>query len=228
MNTCPEKYDSLERDRLVVSKGHAGPALYSILADLGFFSVEDLDTLNQGGTFLPSHCDMNLTPGIDMSTGSLGQGFSCAVGIAIGQKMLEVPYHTYAIIGDGESNEGQIWEAAMAAAQYRLNNLIAFTDYNKMEIDGYLNDVMDIADITSKWLSFGWFVQRVNGHDFDSMNHAVDRAKKELTRPSMIILDTIKGKGFSPAEGMLSSHNMKFDIETAQKAVSDLYEGVAR
>lgn len=215
----PKKPD---RDKLVLSKGHAGPALYSILADKGFFPESWLDDLNQGGTHLPSHCDMNLTPGIDMTTGSLGQGFSCSLGIALGDRMNGYDNIVYSIIGDGESNEGQIWEAAMAASQYKLGNLIAFTDYNKMELDGWMNEIMDIADITSKWLSFGWYVQRVNGHDFIELNRAIENSKKDTNRPSMIILDTIKGKGFKYGEGKIESHNMKFGIDIAEKAIKEL------
>lgn len=223
-----ENWPKRDRNSFVLSKGHAGPALYCILADKGFFPKETLDTLNRGGTILPSHCDMNLTPGIDMTTGSLGQGLSCAVGMALANKMDGIDQKIYAVIGDGESNEGQIWEAAMAGSQYKLNNLIVFTDYNKMEIDGYVEDVMDIADITSKWLSFGWYVQRVDGHDFSAMDTAINKAKAEKSRPSMIILDTVKGKGFSPGEGKLESHNMKFTYKIAEEAVAQLNKEGAR
>ncbi len=215
----PKKPD---RDKLVLSKGHAGPTLYSILADKGFFPEHWLETLNRGGSHLPSHCDMNLTPGIDMTTGSLGQGFSCSVGMALGDRMNGFDNIIYSIIGDGESNEGQVWEAGMAAAQYKLGNLIAFTDYNKMELDGWMHEIMDIADITSKWLAFGWYVQRVNGHDFIQIDQAIENAKMETQRPSMIILDTIKGKGFNYGEGKVESHNMKFGVEIAEKAVAAL------
>ena len=206
------------RDKLVLSKGHAGPALYSVLADKGFFPKEWLHTLNAGDSQLPSHCDMNRTPGIDMTTGSLGQGISAAIGIALANRLDKIDKKIYLIIGDGESNEGQIWEGAMAAAHYKLNHLIAFTDNNKMQIDGYVRDVMNIEDIGAKWSAFGWYVQRVNGHDFEEMSFAIERAHKEISRPSMIILDTIKGKGAFFAEGKLENHNMKVDYETARKA----------
>lgn len=206
------------RDKLVLSKGHAGPALYSVLADKGFFPKEWLHTLNAGDSQLPSHCDMNRTPGIDMTTGSLGQGISAAIGIALANRLDKIDKKIYLIIGDGESNEGQIWEGAMAAAHYKLNHLIAFTDNNKMQIDGYVRDVMNIEDIGAKWSAFGWYVQRVNGHDFEEMSFAIERAHKETARPSMIILDTIKGKGAFFAEGKLENHNMKVGYETARKA----------
>lgn len=208
----------------MLSKGHAGPALYSTLATRGFFPVEWLCTLNVGGTRLPSHCDMNRTPGIDMTTGSLGQGLSAAIGICLGNRLDGRARKVYAIIGDGETNEGQIWEAAMAATQFKLNHLIAFTDYNKLQIDGFMHEVMDIDDLNSKWVSFGWFVQRVNGHDFEEMDLAIARAKAEAFRPSMIILDTKKGKGAFFAENKAESHNMAIDPKAAQAAMAMLRE----
>lgn len=210
------------RDQLVLSKGHAGPALYSTLATKGFFPTQWLETLNQGGTRLPSHCDMNRTPGIDMTTGSLGQGLSAAIGICLGNRLDHVDATVYAILGDGELNEGQVWEAAMAAAQFRLHRLIGFVDYNKLQIDGPMHEVMSIEDLTSKWVAFGWFVQRVNGHDFQELDVAVTRAKAEAYRPSMIVLDTIKGKGAAFAEGKVESHNMVFSHEVARKAIEQL------
>jgi transketolase len=209
-----------DRDKLVLSKGHAGPTLYAILADLGFFPKEWLATLNRGGSRLPSHCDMNLTPGVDMTTGSLGHGLSAAVGMALGHRLDELPGRIYAIIGDGECNEGQVWEAAMAAAQFGLDNLIAFLDYNKMELDGCLEDVMDIADITAKWVSFNWAVQRIDGHDYRQLEKAILRAQAQRGRPSMIVLDTIKGKGCSFAENRVESHHMAFDLTQAREAIA--------
>ncbi|MDR0712924.1 MAG: transketolase [Bacteroidales bacterium] len=218
MDVSPTDPRKTVRDKLVMSKGHAGPALYSVLANKGFFPEEWLHTLNAGGTRLPSHCDMNRTPGVDMSTGSLGQGISAAIGIALANRLDGIDKKVYLIIGDGESNEGQIWEGAMAAAHFKLNHLIAFTDYNKMQIDGYVHEIMNVEDLNAKWNAFGWFVQRVNGHDFEDMNMAVERAKKEPYRPSMIILDTIKGKGAFFAERNLANHNMNVSYETAQEA----------
>lgn len=211
-----------DRDMLVLSKGHAGPALYSTLALKGFFPTEWLDTLNQGGTNLPSHCDRTKTPGIDMTTGSLGQGLSAACGMAYARKLDKNGCYVYAIIGDGESQEGQNWEAAMFAAQYKLDHLIAFTDYNKMQIDEMVENVVNIAPLEDKWTSFGWFTQRVNGHDISAMHEAVEKAKAQTGKPSMIILDTIKGKGASFCEGKLSNHNMNFDMEVANKAIAEI------
>lgn len=224
MRVDPENPTEMDRDRLVLSKGHAGPALYSTLAYHGFFPQDWLHTLNVGGTNLPSHADMNRTPGIDMTAGSLGQGLSAAVGIALGNRIDRRDYFTYCIIGDGESNEGQVWEAAQSAAQWKLDTLIAFTDYNKMQLDGWMTDIMNVEDLNAKWLSFGWFVQRVDGHDFAQMEMAIERAKAEPCRPSMIILDTIKGKGASIAEYNPANHSMNFDYETAQKLIAELRE----
>jgi transketolase len=211
-----------DRDKLILSKGHAGPTLYAILADLGFFPREWLATLNRGGSRLPSHCDMNLTPGVDMTTGSLGHGLSAGVGMAIGHRLDKLPGRIYVVIGDGECNEGQVWEAAMSAAQFGLDNLIAFLDYNKMELDGYMEEVMDIADITAKWVSFNWFVQRIDGHDYRQLEKAILRAQAQRGRPSMIVLDTVKGKGCSFAENRVESHHMVFDITKAREAIAIL------
>ncbi len=222
MNVDPANPRMETRDKLVVSKGHSGPALYAVLADKGFFPKEWLHTLNQGGTRLPSHCDMNQTPGIDFTTGSLGQGTSAAMGIALADKMKGIDAHTYLIIGDGESQEGQVWEAAMFGAHYKLGNMIAFTDYNKMQIDGETADVMGIDDITTKWNGFGWHVQRIDGHNVAAIAKAIDNAQKVTDRPSMIVCDTIKAKGFAPAEGLVSSHSMAFTYETAKEAIAVL------
>ncbi len=227
MHIDPADPAKADRDRLVLSKGHAGPALYSVLADKGFFPREWLHTLNQGGTRLPSHCDMNRTPGIDMTTGSLGQGLSAAVGLALANRLDDRQRHVYCIIGDGESNEGQIWEAAMAAAHYRLGHLIGFTDYNKMQIDGITRQIMSIDDINAKWVAFNWHVQRVDGHDLAALDAAIDAAKAETGRPSMIIMDTIKGKGAAFAEGKISSHNMPLDYQTALQAIAAMDESAA-
>ncbi|MBN2325006.1 MAG: transketolase [Spirochaetes bacterium] len=211
-----------DRDRMVLSKGHAGPTLYAILSDVGFFPKDWLHTLNEGGTRLPSHCDMNKTPGIDMSTGSLGQGLSAAVGMALGLRTDGIDSVVYSIIGDGECHEGQIWEAAMAAAHFKLHNLVAFVDYNKMALDGYIDEVMNVEDLTSKWVAFGWYTQRVDGHDFNQLEGAIDKALKEPLRPSMIVMDTVKGKGCFFAEGKITSHKMPFSYRDAEEAIAQL------
>jgi transketolase len=212
------------RDRLVLSKGHGGPALYSTLALKGFIPIEELDTLNRPNTHLPSHCDMRLTNGIDMSTGSLGQGFSAATGMAVAAKMDKRDFYIYTIIGDGESQEGQIWEAAMCAGGRKLDNLIAFTDYNKMQIDGLIEDINGLEPLDKKWEAFGWYVQKVDGHDIKQILYAVDNAKKLKGKPNMIILNTIKGKGGYFCENMLASHNMNISEDAWKKAIAILEE----
>ena len=224
MYTNPENPRDPKRDRLVLSKGHAGPALYSVLAKKGFFPVEWLDTLNEGGTSLPSHCDRNLTPGIDMTTGSLGQGLSAAVGIALALKLDKRDSRVFAIIGDGESQEGQNWEASMSAAQFKADNLIAFTDYNHMQIDGEVQDVMNLDSLVDKWSSFGWNTVKINGHDFNQIEEAIHAASLVKDKPSMIILETIKGRGCSFAEGKLGSHNMPVSKEQLEEALLALKE----
>jgi len=211
-----------ERDRLVVSKGHAGPAVYAALALRGFFPKDWLATLNKGGTSLPSHCDRNKTPGIDMTTGSLGQGFSAAIGIALGLKIDKKNQTVYTIIGDGESNEGQIWEGALFAGFQKLPNLIAFTDYNKQQLDGFTKDVLDMGNIAAKWESFGWFTQEVDGHDIAALDAAIEKTSAEKEKPSMIVMHTIKGKGCSFAEGVEKNHSMAFDMEKAKEAIAAL------
>ena len=224
MHVDPENPDMEDRDRLVLSKGHAGPALYSALALKGYFPIAELDTLNRPNTHLPSHCDRKLTKGIDMTTGSLGQGFSAAVGMALAAQLDKKDLFVYAIIGDGESQEGQIWEAAMMAGTRKLDHLIAFTDYNKMQIDGYTGDVNTLDPLDKRWESFGWNVHVVDGHDIGQILSAVDTAKKQKGRPTMIILNTIKGKGLYFAENKLDSHNMNISEEMWKKAVAQLEE----
>jgi transketolase len=165
---------------------------------------------------------MNRTPGIDMTTGSLGQGISTAIGLALANRLDKIKNKIYLVIGDGESQEGQIWEGAMAAAHFGLNSLIAFTDNNKMQIDGYTSDIMNIEDIVKKWESFGWYTQRVDGHSFIELEKAIEKAHQEKKRPSMIVMDTIKGKGAYFAEGKLENHNMSFDYNTALEAIKYL------
>lgn len=217
----PKKED---RDRFVLSKGHGGPALYSTLALKGYFDVEILDTLNRPNTNLPSHCDQNRTVGIDMTTGSLGQGFSCAVGIALATRMQKKSCYTYVCIGDGESQEGQIWEAAMLAGSQRLDRLIAFTDYNKMQIDGNIEDINGLYPLHEKWESFNWDVQIIDGHDVKAIREAIMQAQNMGNRPSMIIMNTIKGKGASFCENKLNSHNMVVTEDMWRQAVKELDE----
>lgn len=222
MNIDPADPKMPGRDRFVLSKGHGGPALYATLALRGYFGLDWLDTLNRPNTNLPSHCDMKRTPGVDMTTGSLGQGFSAAVGMAVAARLDHGPAYIYTVIGDGESQEGQVWEAAMLAGSRRLGNLIAFTDYNKMQLDGYIEEVNGLYPLDKKWEAFGWHVQSADGHDVRAIAHAVDNAQKITDRPSMILLDTVKGKGGYFCENLVASHNMNITEEMWQKAVAQL------
>ena len=222
MKIDPKNPSMRDRDQLIVSKGHAGPAVYATLALKEYFPKDWLSTLNKGGTRLPSHCDRNLTPGIDMTTGSLGQGFSASLGIALGLRIDKIPSKVYTIIGDGESNEGQVWEAALFAGYQKLSNLIAFTDYNKQQLDGYTKDILDLDDLEAKWNAFNWFTQRVDGHNISALDNAIEKAISQGKKPSMIIMDTIKGKGCFFAEGIVNNHSMAFNSEKAQEAIHAL------
>ena len=226
MNIDPKNPKMEGRDRFVCSKGHAGPAVYATLANRGYFDKKELLTLNQGGTNLPSHCDMNRTIGIDMTTGSLGQGFSCAVGVALGSKLENDGATIYTLIGDGESQEGQIWEAAMFAAAKKLDNLIAFTDYNKLQIDDCVAKVNDVAPLDEKWAAFGWNVIEVeDGNDVDQVSEAVKHAKLGLGsgKPTMVILNTKKGCGVKWIEDLgPANHNTNISEEQAQAAIAEI------
>lgn len=211
-----------ERDRFIMSKGHAGPALYALLAMKGFFSEDELLTLNHNGTKLPSHVDMNRTPGVDMTAGALGQGLSVGVGMAIAARLNRAKHHVFVLVGDGESNEGQIWEAAMAAAKYKLDNLIAIVDYNKLQIDGACSEVMPLEPLTAKWQAFGWKVIESEGHDFGCLDTAFKEALTITCSPTVIIAHTIKGKGVSFAEGEVASHNMRLTKEEYEIAMTEL------
>ncbi len=225
MNIDPNNPKLEGRDRLVVSKGHAGPAVYATLAERGYFPKSELLTLNKLNTNLPSHCDMNKTPGIDMTTGSLGQGLSCAVGMALASRIKNDGATIYCIIGDGESQEGQIWEASMYASQQKLNNLIVFLDNNKMQIDDYTDKENSLLDPVKKWESFGFFVLSIDGHNFDAIDNAIDCCKEQSEKPSLIVLNTIKGKGlkFVEAQG-LGCHSMPITDEQLDSGIKELEE----
>lgn len=225
MNVDPKNPKKEGRDRLIVSKGHSGPAVYAVLASMGYFPQEWLKTLNKPGTNLPSHCDMNRTPGIDMTTGSLGQGFSCAVGIALASKLKNDGAKIYTVIGDGESQEGQIWEAAMFASHKKLSNLIAFTDYNKLQLDGKTEDICSIEPLADKWRAFGWNVIEVkNGNSCEEIDKAITFAKSS-NLPTMIILHTVKGHGISFAENAgVKNHSMTVSKEMFEQGLKELEE----
>ncbi|MBL1230030.1 transketolase [Enterococcus sp. BWB1-3] len=222
MKVDPKNPDWNERDYFVMSKGHAGPGLYAALALKGFFKIEELMTINTNGTRLPSHCDRNKTPGIDYSTGSLGQGMSTAIGIALGNKILNKQNYTYLLIGDGESDEGQIWEGALFAPHHKLGNLIAFIDYNKQQLDGYTDDILNLGDLRQKFQDFGWYAIEVDGHDAIAIKSAIELGKREKRKPKMIVLNTLKGKGVYFAEGQKYNHHMTFTSEQCDQVIEEL------
>lgn len=222
MNIDPENPDWEGRDYFVMSKGHAGPGLYAALALKGYFPVKELLTINTNGTRLPSHCDRNRTPGIDFSTGSLGQGMSTGIGIALGNQLLNKANYTYVLIGDGETNEGQIWEGALFAPQQELRNLFVFIDYNKQQLDGYTDDILSLGDLRQKFQDFGWYSLEVDGHNTTAIKAAIELGKQEKTKPKVIVLHTIKGKGVYFAEGIKYNHHMRFTKEQCERAVLEL------
>ncbi|MCF0120377.1 MAG: transketolase [Oscillospiraceae bacterium] len=228
MKFDPKNPDWSERDRLVMSKGHAGPALYSTLALSGFFPKEMLAELNRGGGHLPSHCDRTKTPGVDMTTGSLGQGMSTAIGIALGGKMDGSDRYTYLILGDGECDEGQVWEGAMFAAHNKLDHLIAFVDRNGQQLDGFVEKVMDTGDMGEKFRAFNWYTQDVDGHDIGEIRQAIKNAKEHSGQPSMIILHTVKGYGITFAEGIEGNHHMTISQEQLEEAGAEIYARLER
>lgn len=224
MNIDPQKPKMEERDWLVVSKGHCGPAVYASLALKGYFPLEEIETINHPGTRLPSHCDMNLTPGIDMTTGSLGQGMSTALGIAWGNRYRGIDSYTYLVLGDGESQEGQVWEGATWAAQQKLDTLIGFVDWNKKQLDGYITDICDMGSFAQQFEQFGWHTQEVDGHDYEAIQNAIKNAKETKGKPHIIIASTVKGKDCTFTEDVLYNHHVAFtpeQYEEAQKALDE-------
>ena len=208
------------RDKLVCSKGHAGPAVYAALAIKGFFPYEDIKTLNQPGTDFPSHCDRNKTPGIDMTTGSLGQGTSLAVGMAMGDKIKGRDSRTFLIVGDGEIDEGQVWEAAMFTAGKKVNNLVWLIDNNKKQLDGYTEDILDTGDLRAKFEAFGFDAVRIDGSDLDQLYDALTKQAGE--KPIAVILATVKGKGVKEVEETMSNHSMTMPEETYDQWLAEL------
>ena len=213
MRVNPADPGNPDRDKLVLSKGHCGPVLYASLALRGFFPMDELKTINRFGTRLPSHCDMNRTPGIDMSTGSLGQGASTAAGIALADKLQGREAYTYLILGDGECNEGQVWEMAMFAAHHKLDRLIAFIDRNRQQLDGLTDDILPMGDLATLFRDHGWNAVTIDGHDFNAIVGAIEAAQGFSGAPSTIVLDTVKGKGWAEAEMRVPCHYMTISGE---------------
>jgi transketolase len=222
MNVNIEAPKDENRDRFVLSKGHAAPALYSVLAEKGFFDKSELNKLRKTGAMLQGHPNMTYTKGVDMSTGSLGQGISAAVGMALAGKIDKKAYKVFALLGDGELEEGQVWEAAMAAAHYKLNNLIAFVDNNGLQIDGKCEDVMNPAPISNKFEAFNWNVICADGHDFIALMDAIKEAYKVTDKPTVIVCKTVKGKGVSFMENEAGWHGTAPNKEQCEKAIEEL------
>jgi transketolase len=222
MRIRPEQPDWAERDRFVLSKGHAAPALYAVLAERGFFPRAELAAFTAPGTRLQKHIDMHRVPGTELSTGSLGQGLSVAVGMALADRLDGKDRCAYVLIGDGESQEGQVWEAAMAAAQLRLNNLIVFLDYNRCQVDGYLPDICNLEPVAEKWKSFGWHVQQLDGHDLAQILGVLEAAQAADHGPHMLIANTVKGKGISYMENQLAWHSRSLTEEEYRIAMHEL------
>lgn len=227
MNIDPDNPDWEERDRLVLCKGHAAPVLYAVLAERGYFPKEELKTLRKLGSILQGHPDMKKTPGVEISTGSLGQGLSAAVGMALGNKLDKKKARVFAILGDGEIEEGQVWEAAMAAKHYKLDNLTAVLDYNGLQIDGPINEVMSPEPIKQKWEAFGWNVIEIDGHDIEQIIEAFEKSASVKGQPSIIIAKTVKGKGVSFMENQVGWHGNAPSREEADQALQEIMkEGV--
>ncbi|MBX6377088.1 MAG: transketolase [Clostridia bacterium] len=218
----PEEPDWPERDRFILCKGHAAPVLYAALAERGFFPVEDLLTLRQLHSHLQGHPDMRKTPGVEASTGSLGHGLSIASGLALGARLQGHTYRVYALLGDGECQEGNTWEAALAAPRRGLDNLTAFVDYNRMQNDGHMADILPLDPLADKWRAFGWHVLEIDGHDIAQIRAAVDEAQRTRGRPTVVIAHTIKGKGVSFMENNPEWHGKGPNAEELARALAEL------
>ena len=216
-----------DRDRFVLSKGHAAPALYATLALKGFFPVEDLKTLRKSDSYLQGHPNMNKIPGVDMSTGSLGQGISAAVGMALGAKLDKKDFRVYTVLGDGEIEEGEVWEAAMFAANRGLDNLVAVVDYNGLQIDGTVEEVNSPYPIADKFKAFKWNVVEIDGHDFDAIESALENARATKGVPTCIVMKTIKGKGVSYMENAVGWHGKAPNTEEYEQAMTELKAALA-
>ena len=222
MRHDPNNPHWLDRDRFVLSKGHAAPVLYAALAECGYFPLEELSTLRKLDSRLQGHTDKTLTPGVEMSSGSLGQGLSFGIGIALAGKLNARDYQTYVLLGDGECDEGQIWEAAMAAAHFKIDNLTAIVDHNEIQLDGWNRDIMNLEPLADKWRAFNWHVLDINGHDISQVLQAARKAKKIRQKPTVIIAHTIKGKGVSFMENNVDFHGKAPTPEQAETALKEL------
>lgn len=222
MNIDPQKPDMPERDRFVLSKGHAAPALYSVMAQKGYFPVEELKTLRKVDSRLQGHPSMKCLPGIDISSGSLGQGISAACGMALGAKLKGADFRVYSILGDGEIEEGQVWEAVMYASAKKLDNLVAFVDNNNLQIDGTVEEVNSPYPIPEKFAAFGWNVIEIDGHSFEEIENALKAARDCKGKPTAIVAKTVKGKGVSFMENQVNWHGSAPNAEQYETAMNEL------
>ncbi len=224
MNVDPQNPSWTERDRLVLSKGHGAPAWYAVLAEKGFFPKEELLGLRHINRMLQGHPDMKGTPGVDMSTGSLGQGISAACGMALAGKIDKKEYRVFTILGDGELEEGQVWEAAMFAPHYKLDNLTAFVDFNGLQIDGDITTVMSPLPIPEKFRAFNWHVIEVNGHDIEALHNAIEEARETKNMPTLIVMHTVKGKGVKEMENKADWHGKAPTADESTKFIAEIEE----
>ncbi len=227
MNIDPSSPRAEDRDRFVLSKGHTSPALYATLAERGFFPKEDLVTFRHNGSYLQGHPDMKGVPGVDISSGSLGLGISSACGIALSAKYNKRPYRVYAVLGDGESEEGQVWEAAMFASHYKLDNLCAILDFNGLQIDGPVADVIGPAPFDEKFRAFGWNVIEIDAHDFDQIEKAFSDAERCKGKPTLVLAHSVKGKGVSYMENVCAWHGSAPKTEQYEIAIAELKAALA-
>lgn len=228
MNVDPANPNDPNRDRMVLSKGHAAPTLYAVLALRGFFPMEDMKTLRKIDSYLQGHPDCRKIPGVDASTGSLGQGISVACGMALSAKISCDSYKVYTLLGDGEIEEGEVWEAAMFASHYKLDNLVAIVDNNNMQIDGKIADVLSPYPIDEKFEAFGWHVINIDGHDFNRMEKAFNEAETVLQKPTVIVIRTVKGRGVSYMENVVDWHGKAPNDEEYKVAMDDLNNALAK
>ena len=226
MNVSPEKAKDSNRDRFVLSKGHVAPALYSVLAEKGYFPREDIKTLRKPTSYLQGHPDMKKCPGIDISTGSLGQGFACGAGMALAAKLDGKDYRVFVVIGDGESQEGEIWEAAQVCNKYKLDNIVVFCDYNNLQLDGTCDEVMPVLDLAKKFESFGFECMTIDGNDMEQIVDALDKlCASKNGKPKFILGNTVKGKGVSFMENRGDWHGKAPNSEEYKAAMAELEEG---
>ena len=222
MRHNPKNPQWVHRDRFILSKGHAAPILYAALAESGYLPVPELSTLRRLDSRLQGHTDRNLTPGVEMSAGSLGMGLSFGIGVALAARLDSRDYHTYVLLSDGECDEGQTWEAALSAAHFKLDNLTAIVDYNKIQLSGWTRDIMNLEPFNQKWQAFGWHTIEIDGHDFSQILAALQEAQNTKNKPTVIVASTVKGKGVSFMENNVKFHGKAPTAEEAEKALREL------